>query len=51
MIFTKALQKMLKQHVDTSSFKLNRTLPREKKQKSYRTNERWIRWKNHERIC
>ena len=41
---------------DTSNYELEcnsigRTLPKGKKQKSNWINERWIRWKNHNKIC
>ena len=34
---------------DTSNYKLDRWLPKEKK--SNQINERWIAWKNHDKIC
>ena len=36
---------------DTSNFEIDRELPTEKNEKSNCTNERLIRWTNHERIC
>ena len=36
---------------DTSKFEIDRPLPKKKKLKSNLTNETWIRWANHERIC
>ena len=35
----------------TSDFEINRPLPKGKNKKSNWTKERWIRWRNHERIC
>ena len=31
--------------------RVRKTATKRKKQKSYCSNERWIRWKNHEKIC
>ena len=36
---------------DTSSYKIERPLSTEKKQKSDWVNERWIKWENHEKTC
>ena len=36
---------------DTSSFEIDWPLPKIKNKKSNWTNERWIRWINHEMIC
>ena len=36
---------------DTSNYELNRPLPKEKKQKCDWCDKRWVRQKNHERIC
>ena len=36
---------------DTSNYELDRLLPKGKNKKGYWFKERWIRWKNHERIC
>ena len=36
---------------DTSNYELDRPLTKEKKLKSNWINKRWIRWKNHDKIC
>ena len=48
----KSIAKYVKERYDTSNHELKRPLRKEKKtKKNNRFNERWIRWKNHERIC
>ena len=42
--------KDIKKRFDTSSYDLHRPLPKRKKKKCNWINERWIRYKNHDRI-
>ena len=37
--------------IDTSNYEIDRPLPNKKIKKSNWINERWVRWKNHEKIC
>ena len=36
---------------DTSNYELDRPLPKGKNLKSNWINERWFRWKNHDKFC
>ena len=48
-IFIKILQMMLKKWFDASNYEVDRPLPTIKK--SNWVNERWIRWRDYDRIC
>ena len=47
----KDISENIETRFDTSNFEVDRSLPKIKNKKSNWTNERWIRWTNHERIC
>ena len=47
----KDIAKDIKTRFDTSNFEIGRPLRKGKNKKSNCTNERWIRWKIHERTC
>ena len=47
----KDIAKDVETRFDTSNFETDRPLPTGKNNKSNCTNERSIRWTNHERIC
>ena len=48
--FTQTLWKDVEARFDTSNYELDGLLPKGKKRKSNCFNERWIRWKNNEKI-
>ena len=47
----KAIAEDVETRFDTSNYEWDRPLPKGKKLKSYCINERWIRWKTHDKIC
>ena len=47
----KDISENIETRFDTSNFEVDRSLPKIKNKKSNWTNERWIRWINHEMIC
>ena len=47
----KKIEEDLETRYDTSNYELDWQLPKEKKLKSNWINEKWFRWKNHDKIC